>query len=177
MHSLKDLKDLLKIMPEETDDDIKNKLLISLYILQSPLNISFSNMVLYLKKPVIDVGNYFVIRNKSWVLHNNSTSPKTTVKYNNKWNREIYLLLSLSYKIHPRMYLFVKKKQLMNDDDIERLFFKLTKVKIQDLPKTITYDFVNSARYKIMSSQQKDEEYKKIGCKVDDEYKKIIVTF
>jgi hypothetical protein len=132
-------------MPEENEEEIRNKLLISLYVLQPPLNIPLSGIVLNLKKPLIDINNYFILRNKSWVFHINKTGEKKIIKYNKIHNPEIYRLLKLSYEKNERLYLFN-----LNNNEINDLFKKITRdrlhceVKIDNIPSLIANDLINS---------------------------------
>lgn len=174
MH-LKDLKNMFNDMPEGSDDEIRNKLLISLYILQPPLKITFDNIILYLKKPKIDVNNYFILRNKSWVLHINTQGEKKIIKYNKIHNPNIYRLLKLSFDKRQRLLLFD-----LNEEKLNKLFNTIIKerckydVNIDDIPKLIANDLINSPYYKGMSSYQKEQEHKKIlGFSISKEYAKI----
>jgi hypothetical protein len=174
MH-LKDLKNMLNDMPEDSDDEIRNKLLISLYILQPPLKITFDNIILYLKKPKMDINNYFILRNKSWVLHINTQPEKKIIKYNKIHNPEIYRLLKLSFDKRQRLLLFDLNEEKLNDlfSNIirERLNYN---VNIDDLIKIFVNDLINSNYYKGMSSKQKEDTHKKIfGFTISKEYAKI----
>lgn len=174
MH-LKDLKNMFNDMPEGGDDEIRNKLLISLYILQPPLKITFDNIILYLKKPKIDVNNYFILRNKSWVLHINTQGEKKIIKYNKIHNPNIYRLLKLSFDKRQRLLLFD-----LNEEKLNKLFNMIIKercksdVNIDDIPRIIENDFINSNIYKGMSSNQKKEAFNKLfGNTISKDYGKI----
>jgi hypothetical protein len=174
MH-LKDLKNMLNDMPEGSDDEIRNKLLISLYILQPPLKITFDNIILYLKKPKMDINNYFILRNKSCVLQINTQTEKKIIKYNKIHNPEIYRLLKLSFDKRQRLLLFDLNEEKLNDlfSNIirERLNYN---VNIDDLIKIFVNDLINSNYYKGMSSKQKEDTHKKIfGFTISKEYAKI----
>lgn len=166
---LKDLKNMFYDMPEGNEEEIRNKLLISLYVLQPPLNIPLSGIVLNLKKPLVDINNYFILRNKSWVFHINKTGEKKIIKYNKIHNPEIYRLLKLSYEKNERLYLFN-----LNNNEINDLFKKITKININNIPSLIAYDLINSPYYNSMSSHQKEKEHEKIlGFSISKEYAKI----
>jgi hypothetical protein len=172
---LKDLKNMLNEMPEGNEEEIRNKLLIALYVLQPPLNIALSGIVLNLKKPLVDINNYFILRNKSWVFHINKTGEKKIIKYNKIHNPEIYRLLKLSYEKNERLYLFN-----LNNNEINDLFKKITRdrlhceVNINNIPSLIANDLINSHYYKSMSSYQKEREHEKIlGFSICKEYAKI----
>lgn len=166
---LKDLKNMFYDMPEGNEEEIRNKLLISLYVLQPPLNIPLSGIVLNLKKPLVDINNYFILRHKSWVFHINKTGEKKIIKYNKIHNPEIYRLLKLSYEKNERLYLFN-----LNNNEINDLFKKITKINICNIPSLIAYDLINSPYYNSMSSHQKEKEHEKIlGFSISKEYAKI----
>lgn len=172
---LKDLKNMYYEMPESTDEEIRNKLLIAFYILQPPLNISLSGIVLNLKKPLIDINNYFILRGKSWVFHINKSAEKKIIKYNKIHNKEIYRLLKLSYENHPRLYLFN-----LNNNELNELFKKITKEKINyeisicDLSSLLAHDLFNSPLYNILSSHQKEMYHRKyLGFTIIGEYGKL----
>jgi len=172
---LKDLKNMYYEMPESTDEEIRNKLLIAFYIFQSPLNISLSGIVLNLKKPLIDINNYFILRGKSWVFHINKSAEKKIIKYNKIHNKEIYRLLKLSYENHPRLYLFN-----LNNNELNELFKKITKEKINyeisicDLSSLLAHDLFNSPLYNILSSHQKEMYHRKyLGFTIIGEYGKL----
>ena len=172
---LKDLKNMFYDMPEGNEEEIRNKLLISLYVLQPPLNISLCGIVLNLKKPLIDINNYFILRNKSWVFHINKSGEKKIIKYNKIHNPEIYRLLKLSYEKNERLYLFN-----LNNNEINDLFKKITRerlhteINIYNIPSLIAYELINSPYYNSMSSHQKEREHEKIlGFSISKEYAKI----
>jgi hypothetical protein len=172
---LKDLKNMLNDMPEGNEEEIINKLLIAFYVLQPPLNISLSGIVLNLKKPLIDINNYFILRSKSWVFHINKKGEKKIIKYNKIHNPEIYRLLKLSYEKNERLYLFN-----LNEKELNNLFKKITRdilhfeVSIYEIPALMAHDLINSHYFKIMSSYQKEQEHKKIlGYSINKKYAKI----
>jgi hypothetical protein len=173
---LKDLKNMYYEMPEGTDEEIRDKLLIGLYVLQPPLNISLAGIVLNLKKPILDMRNYFVLRNKSWIFHiNKNIAEKQIIRYNKIHNKEIYRLLKLSYDNHPRLYLFN-----LNNNELNINFKKITKerlkyeISINDIPLLIADDLINSSLYNTLSSHQKENYHKKyLGFSIISEYGKL----
>jgi len=170
--SLKELKKLVPMINE-----LQDKLLISLYVLQPPLRNDFVHVKLLKKnKPLKErqTGNYIVMRPKSWMFYLNEYKNLAQFgpqkyKYSTKFNPEIYKIMLESYDVNPREYLFEKQNHSpMSDGDISRRIPMITKkyinkdLTINDFRKIFETDLINSPQYKSMNFKQKEAEHRKL---------------
>jgi hypothetical protein len=169
------LRGLYNNMKEETKEEITNKLLVALYVLQPPLRNDYINLKLFYKKPnekEDKENNYLIIRKKNivFVLNHYKTS-KTfgQQKYLYKIRTEIHRILTKYLETFdlrsekPENYLFPYNDKQMSQK-IQNIFIKLINkpITINDLRKIYETALVNSNSYKSMTLAQKEKEHAKL---------------
>lgn len=192
--SMKDIENTVRQMPEETAQDLQNKLLLALYAYQPPLRNDYVGVKILYKKPKEDIGNYFIIRKKSAVFHLNDYKTKhlykkQVYKYSDKLNKDIYRLLKLSLEKEPRDYLFTKKDKPLTELEVSKLIPSLFSkyinkhITINMIRQIYESNIIQSSAYSSMSLNQKEELHKKLlhNFTTAQEYNKInnkiIVSF
>jgi hypothetical protein len=170
-------KELKSIMDKVSIDDIIDRLLIGLYVLQPPLRNDYHGVELLEKnKPEKErkKGNYIVMRPKSWMLYLNEFKNvdvfgPQVYKYSKKFNCDLYNLLKLSFELMPRKYLIVRPSGVpCTDVDISKRIPQITKkylnteLTINDIRKIYETNLINSPRYKSLSLKLKEQEHHKL---------------
>jgi hypothetical protein len=172
--NLKKIIEFIRNMSENNINEVRNKLLLSFLFIEDYINISWENNLLFLtKKPIEKLNNFILVNPKSFILYSNNKQ----IKYNNKWNKEIYNLLNKSYYENKRNYLFVNNNKKLNNKQINKLFNKLLmtlniNINICDVKDMLFNNIINCSLFSDVSENDKKEIYKKFGY----EYKNNNIT-
>jgi hypothetical protein len=172
--SMKKLRSILKDMPETSFEDIRNKLLISLYVLKPPLRNDFENVLIVNKKPVDSNFNYIVKDKDVFKFYLNKY--KTVSKYGTKiitYSKQddpiIYDLLKKLKAFNTKYLISDKFYNPLNDKEISSLVIKIFKkylnkhITINMIRQIYESELIQSEKYKNMSLKEKEVEHEKLG--------------
>jgi len=183
-----ELREMYFKMPEETDDDIQNKLIIALYVLQPPLRNDYANIRLFNRMARLDAGNHMIIKKNKIELIINEHKTKeqfgsVSINYDVKTTPEIYRILNKWLDINDTKYLLIRTstRRALTENDLSHLIPQIFEkyinkhITIQLLRQIYETELQSSKEYNEMSMNEKDEIHKKLlhGSAVAQEYKKL----
>lgn len=174
--TLKNLKKILDIMPEDTYTQVRDKLLISIYLLKPPIRNDLESVAVFKKDKVLDPNikdsfNYIQKKDNEFIFYLNQY--KTVKKYGPKKiiyskseDPQIYNLFKKIIKFN-KPFLIVNDTNNNNLDDkqISALIIKIFEnylnkhVSINTIRHIYETELINSEEYKKMSMTQKKAKH------------------
>lgn len=174
--TMKNLKKILDMMPEDTYSQIRDKLLISIYLLKPPIRNDLEAVAIFKKDKVLDPNikdtlNYIQKKDKEFIFYLNQY--KTVKKYGPKKiiyskseDPQIYNLFKKIIKFN-KPFLIVNDTNNNNLDDkqISALIIKIFEnylnkhVSINTIRHIYETELINSEEYKKMSMTQKKAKH------------------
>ena len=174
--TMKNLKKILDIMPEDTYTQVRDKLLISIYLLKPPIRNDLESVAVFKKDKVLDPNikdsfNYIQKKDNEFIFYLNQY--KTVKKYGAKKiiyskseDPQIYNLFKKIIKFN-KPFLIVNDNNNNNLDDkqISALIIKIFEnylnkhVSINTIRHIYETELINSDEYKKMSMTQKKAKH------------------
>jgi hypothetical protein len=187
--SYDDLKKMYEKMPEETAEEIQEKALIALYVLQPPLRNDYAKIKVMNRSPRTETNNYMIVqKNKiEFCINQHKTADNfgaISLNYDNNHHQEIYRILKKWFEHNKTNYLFIKisTQRALNENDLSKLipaiFEKNIKkhITIQLLRQIFETEEQNKESYINGSMKDRKEVHDKLkhSSNVAMEYRKII---
>ena len=172
--TMKNLKKILDIMPEDTYTQVRDKLLVSIYLLKPPIRNDLESVAIF--KKVLDPStnntlNYIQKKDKEFIFYLNQY--KTVKKYGAKkiiysksQDPEIYNLFKKIIKFNkPFLIVNDTNNNPLDDKQISALIIKIFEnylnkhVSINTIRHIYETELINSEEYKKMSMTQKKAKH------------------
>jgi hypothetical protein len=174
--TMKNLKKILDIMPEDTYTQVRDKLLVSIYLLKPPIRNDLESVAIFEKNKVLDPNikdtlNYIQKKDKEFIFYLNQY--KTVKKYGAKkiiysksQDPEIYNLFKKIIKFNkPFLIVNDTNNNPLDDKQISALIIKIFEnylnkhVSINTIRHIYETELINSEEYKKMSMTQKKAKH------------------
>jgi hypothetical protein len=187
--SFENLKKMYEKMPEETAEEIQEKALISLYVLQPPLRNDYAKIKVLSRSPRKETDNYMVVKNNKieFCINQHKTADnfgEISLNYDASHHTEIYRILKKWFKHNKTNYLFIRisTQRALNENDLSKIipeiFEKNIKkhITIQLLRQIYETEEQNKESYINGSMKDRKEVHDKLkhSSNVAMEYRKII---
>ena len=174
--TIEEMKDMIKKMPEETPEQIQEKLIISLYVLMPPLRNDYAKIKVFNRGIRNYEGNYLLnLKNKiEFVLQEYKTADKYgTIKYvyDNKNNPELFRLFKKHFEDNQTNYLLIKyndTRRALNEKELSALIPTIFKkylnkhITIQLLRLIYETELQTDDKYKNLSNNQREVLHKEL---------------
>jgi len=187
--SFEDLKKMYEKMPEDTQEEIQEKAIISLYVLQPPLRNDYAKIKILSRSPRKETNNYMIVKNNKieFCINQHKTADnfgEISLNYDNSHHPEIYRILKKWFEHNKTNYLFIRisTQRALNENDLSKLipeiFEKNIKkhITIQLLRQIYETEEQNKKSYIDGSMKDRKEVHDKLkhSSNVAMEYRKII---
>jgi hypothetical protein len=187
--SFEDLKKMYEKMPEETAEEIQDKAIISLYVLQPPLRNDYAKIKVLSRSPRKETDNYMVVKNNKieFCINQHKTADnfgEISLNYDASHHAEIYRILKKWFEHNKTNYLFIRisTQRALNENDLSKIIPDIFErhikkhITIQLLRQIYETEEQNKKSYIDGSMKDRKEVHDKLkhSSNVAMEYRKII---
>ena len=187
--TFEDLKKMYEKMPEETAEEIQDKSIIALYVLQPPLRNDYAKIKILNRRPRKETNNYMIVQKDKieFCINQHKTADnfgEISLNYDKNHHSEIYRILKKWFEHNKTNYLFIRisTQRALNENDISKMIPDIFErhikkhITIQLLRQIYETEEQNKKTYINGSMKDRKEVHDKLkhSANVAMEYRKII---